>query len=669
MIMGKSYSTSLLASFATIKSLSDDKKYQSPYQILAEFIRHIIVDESLYAFSAIEMKSKLNNRYDFLIPEAVIRTTAKKMAGITLNDGIYTVSESEIGTDSLFKEKRQEADNTNSDIINALAKYIQAKTDEPVNTEALTQDLISFLIDEHQNAQGKYTDLIGEFILKNEHNEKVVNGLESIKQGSILYIGLNYNISETGSLTKELTLYLGTEILFSIVGYNGEIFKQLADDFYNQVRAANSGGQRKIHLRYFADVKKEINDYFYVAQEIVDGKISSYFNKPAMIAIINGCTTAGDVKVKQSDFYHKLQQEFGIVEDPNKDYYDESQYKNNLESLEYLDDDDDRKKEIAIKYVSHINKLRNGAHPSNDIDSGYLLVTNTKTTLMVSKEQSEQIKQEKQLDTIANFAVSLDRITNLLWYKLGNGFGNKKYPVSISVALSARIVLSSNVAKNADKAFSDTKKQYENGTITEDQLAARIITLRNKPTLPEEIQGEDLDTIMDFSPDFLSRFEEQVNLDREALREKERIIATISAEKSAAISERENTIGKQADVIANKERAIIEKDATIAQQESAIKAKESENSRLQAELEKYRQKEKNASQKIARRKSTLRFIWCVVWKLLIVAAVSFGAVWLCNRVNPTYSTAIGIIVSIISLIPTIIAILKKDYKKSFRSGQ
>ena len=294
---------------------------------------------------------------------------------------------------------------------------------------------------------------------------------------------------------------------------------------------------------------------------------------------------------------------------------------------------------------------------------------NTKTTLMVSKEQSEQIKQEKQLDTIANFAVSLDRITNLLWYKLGNGFGNKKYPVSISVALSARIVLSSNVAKNADKAFSDTKKQYENGTITEDQLAARIITLRNKPTLPEEIQGEDLDTIMDFSPDFLSRFEEQVNLDREALREKERIIATISAEKSAAISERENTIGKQADVIANKERAIIEKDATIAQQESAIKAKESENSRLQAELEKYRQKEKNASQKIARRKSTLRFIWCVVWKLLIVAAVSFGAVWLCNRVNPTYSTAIGIIVSIISLIPTIIAILKKDYKKSFRSGQ
>lgn len=56
--MNNTYSTSLLASFATIKGLSDDNKYQSPYQILAELIRHIIVNESLYAFSAAEMKVK-----------------------------------------------------------------------------------------------------------------------------------------------------------------------------------------------------------------------------------------------------------------------------------------------------------------------------------------------------------------------------------------------------------------------------------------------------------------------------------------------------------------------------------------------------------------------------------------------------------------------------------
>ena len=34
------------------------------------------------------------------------------------------------------------------------------------------------------------------------------------------------------SITKPLTLYLGTEILFSLAGYNGEIFHQFACDFF-----------------------------------------------------------------------------------------------------------------------------------------------------------------------------------------------------------------------------------------------------------------------------------------------------------------------------------------------------------------------------------------------------------------------------------------------------
>ena len=48
--MQKRNNISILASFATIKSLSDEQKYQSPYQILSEFIRHIILTDALYAF-------------------------------------------------------------------------------------------------------------------------------------------------------------------------------------------------------------------------------------------------------------------------------------------------------------------------------------------------------------------------------------------------------------------------------------------------------------------------------------------------------------------------------------------------------------------------------------------------------------------------------------------
>ena len=64
------------------------------------------------------------------------------------------------------------------------------------------------------------------------------------------------------SITKPLTLYLGTEILFSLAGYNGEIFHQFACDFFEQVRLANTGATPTIVLRYFADIKKGIDDFF-----------------------------------------------------------------------------------------------------------------------------------------------------------------------------------------------------------------------------------------------------------------------------------------------------------------------------------------------------------------------------------------------------------------------
>ena len=68
-----------MASFATLKSLSDVKKYQSPYQILREFISYIIVSDSLYSFSAVEMKNCLNSHFSFSIPEAVVKTALKNI--------------------------------------------------------------------------------------------------------------------------------------------------------------------------------------------------------------------------------------------------------------------------------------------------------------------------------------------------------------------------------------------------------------------------------------------------------------------------------------------------------------------------------------------------------------------------------------------------------------
>ena len=105
-----------------------------------------------------------------------------------------------------------------------------------------------------------------------------------------------------------------------------------------QVRTANAGKTRKIHLRYFSEIKKEIDEFFGTASEIVEGKRHRLLDKPAMKAITDGCSTAADVDVKKSDFYHKIRYSFSIVEDSTNNYYSEEYFTSNLESFDYDDE-------------------------------------------------------------------------------------------------------------------------------------------------------------------------------------------------------------------------------------------------------------------------------------------------------------------------------------------
>lgn len=642
-IMCKTNTSSALAAFATLKSLSDEKKYVSPYQILGEFIGHIIRADSLYSFSAVEMKNLLNEHFGFSIPEAVVKTSLKNIAGLSLANSIYTVAMDEIGVDSLFESKKREADAYSSGIIQSLSEYIQSKTGASIIEGVLTHELICFLIKDPLTTPTRYAELISEFILKNEKNVSIQQGLDEIREGSILYIGLSHNINETGSITNPLTLYLSTEILFSLAGYNGEIYQQFADDFFSQIRMANAGQLKKITLYYFEETKDEIDEFFKTAEEIVEGKRRRVLDKPAMKAIIDGCFSAADVTVKKADFYSKLKFSYGITEDPNDDYYDEIHFTSNLESADFDGEEDKKKKkEAALKFISHINKRRGGKRFSSDLDSGCLLVTNTRTTLLLSKEQTEIIAKEERIEHICGFAVSLDRITSLLWYKLGNGFSSKQFPSSVRAILKARVVLSSSIAKNADRVFTEIKEQFESGTVSEEYVASRILMLRNKPKLPEELQGEDIDEIMDFSPEYLSRYEEQFKINQNSLREKEELIETLKADTQKRISE---------------------KDATIASQEGIISAQEHENETLRSQLAGYQKRELAAQKKKERRKNIWRFVWSIAWKVLVLAALTAVAVFLESKYNSKIPMYISTVVNAVGLIYTLWCSFKKDKDK------
>ncbi len=69
--MEKNHATPILASYVTYKELSSHGNYKSPYQILAEFIKYIIYEKKLYAFSIGEIKSRVENEFEFYLPDAV----------------------------------------------------------------------------------------------------------------------------------------------------------------------------------------------------------------------------------------------------------------------------------------------------------------------------------------------------------------------------------------------------------------------------------------------------------------------------------------------------------------------------------------------------------------------------------------------------------------------
>lgn len=638
-----------MASFATLKSLSDTKRYQSPYQILREFINYIILSDSLYSFSAIEMKNRLNSHFCFSIPEAVVKTALKHMEGASISDGIYNIAKAEVRANTLFEETKKESDDYESRILKLLSEYISVRTGNTMISEkTLSQELSNFLLEDVSSCSTTHSEFIGEFVLKNEQNQEIQEGLNRIREGSILYMGLSHSIGETGSITKPLTLYLGTEVLFSLCGYNGEIFQQLADDFFAQVHSANSGATKKIKLHYFSEIKKEIDEFFGTASEIVEGRRTRLIDKSAMKAITEGCKTAADVDVKKSDFYHKLQYAFGITEDPHDNYYCEEYFTSNLESFDYDDEEDKKKKkEVAVKFISHINKLRNGNHFDSDIDAEYLIVTNKIATLLISRELSEDIKATEGLENICNFAVSLDKITSLLWYKLGNGFSKNAYPSSVNAALKARIVLSASIAKNAEREFAKIQKEYAEGIINDDQVVARIITLRNKPVLPEDLQGDDIDEIMNFTPEYLSRYEEQVKKNQRDIKEKERVIEALKADS---------------------EKKLSEKDETIALQANAIKDSTEENALLRDELNKYYQQEEAVAKRKKRRKNICCFIWSILWKLGIIAGITVLAIYLENKYDSTILTCVSIGIDIISIISMLWTTLKTDREKYLKNN-
>lgn len=627
------YSNAVLTSYATFKELYRSKKYKDPYQILSEFIRYIIVSRSLRQFAIADIKSYLHSEFGFDTPTAVISTSTTRIGGLTFQNGEYRPDFRRIKLNKEFQEYQIKNAEQNKKLINYLLDFSKKNyPDVSINKEKLSQGLICFLLDEA--GDNGYNQIIGDFVLQNENNESIKSALESVREGSILYSGLSYHI-EDNTNTSNLTLFLDTEILFDITGLHGELYKALADDFLSLVHAANSHG-KWIYLKFFSDVKKDVENFYSAAERIVEENQVTFDD--AMKEIISGCTDATDVVEKKTKFYRNLHINHGIVQDDKENYYTPEDNQFNLEAdIPGIPNADDSYHE-GLKFCSHINKLREGYQTQNYLDCKYLCISNTRRVIEVSKTLCELYKNPTSDDKYCDYAVSLNRITNILWFLLNRGFGSEEFPKNLDVISNARIILAAYISQGITEVYENVKRKRDNKEITEEEAAGYTLALRKKHTLPEEITAASVKEDTDFREEYIGRFVEETASNKHKIEDQ-----------TARIHDLENEVESLQGKLKASNSLVRDAKNEI---ESLKRWKETEE---QAKRDEQKQK--------IRRKNKWKLAWAIIWKVLAVIGILLVAWLICKIMNKDFTVWIGTIVSVIGIIPSAVAVVLHDRKK------
>lgn len=630
-----------LASLAVFRELYNNNR--DIYAVIGEFLKEIISTNGKHQFSLTEITRLLNDTYDFTIPEAVIGTSLNRFGkSLTKNQGIYTVRDTEtFKVTGRLTGNHIKIQNNNETIINDLISFIESEKNTELSDdekEKVVHSFCSFMIDESTNQP--YSEFVSSFIVKEKKDAGFIERLNTIKEGVVLYTGLKYNsnLNELGSWMTELTVFVETEILFHFAGYNGELYQTLFNDFFDLVKEINSKNQKKngkklIHIKYFAEVKEEIERFFKKAEYIVSGRDKANPSKTAMTSIIDGCTSPAEIIEKKTRFYELLKSN-GILEDDFAYYYSDHNHKYNLEDQELIKAISERTGiEIEdvyshLKYLNFINIHRKGISNRGFENIGYILLSGTSNTVLIALDDA--IKPEGNVP----LASTLNFITNKLWFRLNKGFGQGTYPKSFDIVTKAQIVLSTQVNNSVAVKFDELQIKFKNGLLSEEQAISSIAELRRQAKRPEDIKEDELQEI-------LRSIDE--NSIETYLKEQELF------KNKAAKQEQENErLKKTLQQLEEEKRA---KEAELLDE---IRRKEQENQEKERKIQEYRLAELKIERKKRIRQKRVKQAILI---FLLIGCASIGVV-----LYYYYNWVLGIITGTIAGFLTISAFFGFDYK-------
>jgi hypothetical protein len=460
---------------ALFEKFYEDRK--DPCEVIALFLGSYLKQTGLLRFNLVQITNEMNNYYNFNLPLAIVELGISKLGFIqkTEDKTEFRVSNSDLQKDERFLVDEDVF--CGDKVLEKLFSYIENKQGDKISSlekSNILNSFCDFLLDKHSCMD--YYELISEFVLKND-DEMTQKQLESIADGMIIYKGIttDIDISEKKQFQQPLVLYLDTEILFHLAGYNGIFYKQQFDEFFKLIQEVNKKEQI-ISFRYFKSVDQEINNFFTSAAEIVEKKAILY-ETTAMTSIIKGCKKARDVFMKQRAF-ERLLNEKQISFDPKEYLNDETESKYKLD-------------EEIDSQLSCINILRKGLNKKN--------YTNIKFILISGKNQLLNFLPESATDDVRHFAISLGHITKIIWFAQNKGFGVSNRILSFDVVKRAKMVMSSIVTKGLKQRFEEARVKFENKELTIDDMAKIVLDFRKIPNLPEYIEKDNFESVLRIS--------------------------------------------------------------------------------------------------------------------------------------------------------------------------
>lgn len=495
----------MAASLSFFSALVDCNK--SLLQVIINLVSYALASKKQFSFSISDATTITNEFYSFEFPDAVLKRVCTKMVrdGILSKDknAIYIVNNGfniDIDkTEKVFSELHTVHD----EICDKLYIYCQDTVKELNKDEAINY-LFDFIL--FKTSQDKYSNSVSAFLLSIKDNEKYINYLNSIRPALIIYKGVCSSpvFSDQFKWNDELSLFLNTDVLFSVYGLNGAYKKKLFDDFYKMTKEINiasitSKNRKLIKFYYFDKIKDEIDNFYYMAGQVVQNRVTLDPNKKAMSEIVKGCRSESDVIEKKSKFINFLGT-IGINyfnEDIDiTDYIVESsEIKHTLRvdlqnrNIQFNEEEVD----LVLSHLTKINALRKGKSTCSFGKANFFFVTDKFLTNYIASHEAVKFNSKD-----IPLSTSIDFLTAKLWFALGKCFSNKNNLAVFDVIINTKLAIESKLNDAIEVRFQKMKEKLKKGEITADEACRLYMNLREKAIAPEAISNDNVDDIITF---------------------------------------------------------------------------------------------------------------------------------------------------------------------------